>query len=148
MSSIGTSYAVKDAHMARKANESDLPPDFGRRVRAAMAYSLAGSVEDFGRQIDRDGMKPATIRTWIEKGRRPDRLKQNAVVERLAEVSGLPPSFFWGRYEAPPLEKRLSAIEEQIRLMRGETLTRAAEVLRRIDDIAPPSAEPRRRQRQ
>ena len=36
---------------------------------------------------------------------------------------------------------RLSAIEEQLRLARAETATRAAEVLRRIDDRLPPSRQ-------
>lgn len=79
-------------------------------------------------------------------------------LEKLAALFGVTPTFILRGETPDPLSSRsdqldqieamLRALDEQVRLMRGETAARDAEVLKRLDEGLPPthqSRPPRRR---
>lgn len=112
----------------------DLPSDFGARVRAARAYKDDLSRQNFAGLMNTDGASASTIKNWEEHGKLPPSLSRPTLVQRLAEVSGLPESFFWGDPPAEADAERLSQIEDDLRALRAQVTIGAAEALQRIEE--------------
>lgn len=109
-----------------------LPPDFGPRIRAAAAYTGLG-LKEFANKIGAPGASYSTLRKYVEQGHRPAPLAQGALVQRLAEASGLPESFFLGEAAAAP---DLSRIADEVAQLRAETAVRDLEAHAQLDEVA------------
>ncbi len=110
-----------------------LPADFGARLRAARAY-VDKTRDEFAALLDVPGTSPGNLKAYEGGERTPPALAAPALVTRLAEVTGLPEAFFWGDGIASSggaLEKRLSEMEQQLRLLRAELAAQDAEALGR-----------------
>lgn len=126
--------------------EQELPPDWGRRVRAARAYMPENpSVKRFGEMLDNPGMSSSAVRTWEDGKHYPSPMARGAVVRRIAEVTGLPVSFFTadleGLFEDVPasVEAQLSAIRQGVEQQRetlAELVDRRAEVQAGIEAMS------------
>lgn len=108
-------------------DQSNLPLDFGARVRAAIAYWAGcggeGGLEGFASAANRRGMSAATMRKWMERGHQPPLLAQPAIVQRLAEVSGLDEAFFTAERNGTAVasvEARLARIETELAAQQKE----------------------------
>ena len=116
-----------------------LPSDFGRRVRAAVAYRGV-SLEAFAAEIDTAGMSLSTIRKWIEQGHIPPPLTQDAVVRRLAAASGLSEDFFYGQAPDVSLKRMVEEMTSRIRLLvtllENRETTETLQALREFQNIA------------
>lgn len=108
----------------------DLPADFGARLRAARAYKDDLSRDDFATRLATSGASASTLKNWEEYGKFPAILSRPTLVQRLAEVSGLPELFFWGRDHPTPIEERLTAIEQTLQRIQE---SQAAEVVRDLE---------------
>lgn len=119
---------------------ADLPDDFGLRVRAARGYMRGISQANFGLAL---GMGRSYIKELEKGGKDLKDVHARGLVAKMAEISGLPESFFLGQdaREPTPVEAHLSEIEDQIRQLSAQTVARVAEVLRRIDDIDRPRGQ-------
>ena len=101
-------------------NVLELPEDWGRRVRAARAYTQKNpSVKKFAAMLASPGMSYSALRRW-EDGGTPTATGRAAIVQRLAEVSGLPPAFFTadlsGLFEdvPEPIRAQLAALQQSV----------------------------------
>lgn len=112
--------------------EIDLPPDFGERVRAARNY-LHVSQADFAEKLR---MSVGYVKA-IEKNKGLRELEKRGLLDSLVEITGLPETFFTG--DERPLLKRVTELEEAVRLLRAETALRDAEVLKQIAALRPPN---------
>ena len=130
-------------------------------LRLKAARYLAGSVATDGRlravplTVENLAKRPELQANGISANRieEIEQMRTDArpmELQLIAKVLGLPETWFTSedvdelvyRDGSPDtVPDRLSAIEEQLRLARAETATRAAEVLRRIDDRLPPSRQ-------
>jgi transcriptional regulator with XRE-family HTH domain len=106
-----------------------LPVDFPGRLRAARAY-IDKTRAEFAALLDVPGASPGNLKAYEGGTRNPPPLAAPALVSRLAEVTGLPETFFWGDGIDPnagSLEKHLSGIHQQLRLLRAEVVVGDAE---------------------
>jgi transcriptional regulator with XRE-family HTH domain len=108
-----------------------LPVDFSGRLRAARAY-IDKTREEFAALLNVPGASSGNLKAYEGGERNPPALAAPALVSRLVEVTGLPEAFFWGdrtETEDVALEKRLSGIERELRLLRAEVVVGEAEGL-------------------
>ena len=112
----------------------DLPPDFGNRVRAAVAYTGL-SLSAFAKRIPTAGASYSTLRKYIKGERVPRPFARAALVTALARASGLDEGFFYGTLpDRDGIATELAAIRTLLETLRVESTRNAQEVIRRLDE--------------
>lgn len=117
-----------------RVDERTLPADFKARLRAARAYADDLSREDFAARLNTPGASASTLKDWEAGLRAPAPLVFEALVQRLANASGLPETFFYGD-AANQTADQLTAIDETLRQLALDIQTRDLEAQQRLSDI-------------
>ncbi len=118
---------------------NDLPRDWPDRLRAGMAYADM-TFEQLEAALNLPGAKRSALRNWANGRNAPQEIARRELMRRLAAATRLPEAFFWGRPAAaaempPEADRQVSALLDELRLIRAETAARDAEVLKRIEGL-------------